>query len=363
MDWFINLFTDHTFVQALLIISLICALGLALGNIKFFGVSLGAIFVFFAGIGAGHFGLEVNPDMLMTIQNFGLILYIYTLGVQVGPGFFSSLKQGGIKLNMLGFLRRLVGSLMSMIFCWPTNTSAADTVGLLSGAATNTPMLGAGQQALLQVNPNDIEGSNKMAMACAVAYPTGLVGVIACVLILKSLFDKKSDKCEENSADNTFVSEYQISNPAIFGKTIQEIRKSSSTHFVITRIWNGGRLIIPTSETRLEEDEHILVISSKNDVENIKTLFGHKEDKDWNRENIDWNAIDSQLKSKKVLVTKPELNGITLGSLKLRNSYGINITRVNRAGIDLFPSRSLRLQLGDKLTIVGEDRSIANVSE
>lgn len=350
-------------MQAVMILSLICASGLALGKIKIFGVSLGVTFVFFAGIIAGHFGISINPEMLSLAQNFGLILYIYSLGVQVGPGFFSSFKKGGIKANLLALLLLVVGTLLAMIFFWTMNLSVSDTVGLLSGAVTNTPMLGAAQQALLQIDPTNIEETNNMAMACAVAYPFGLIGMIVSVMILKAfLAPKGTEKSAAKSNDNTYVAEYQICNPAIFGKSIQEIRNTAECQFVISRIWKDGNLIIPTSETILEENEHILVISGKKDVEKIKTLFGQKENIDWNKKDIDWNAIDSQLVSRKVLVTKPEHNGVKLGDLRLRNSYGINITRVNRAGINLLPSRNLRLQLGDKLTVVGEGRAIDNVS-
>ena len=364
MNWFTELFTQHTFIQAVLVLSLICATGLALGNLKIFGISFGVTFVFFAGIIAGHFGIMIDPDMLALAQNFGLILYIYSLGVQVGPGFFSSFKHGGVKTNLLSVLLLIAGSLMAMGFHWLAGISPADTVGILAGAVTNTPMLGAGQQALLQINPDDVIGTNSMAMACAVAYPFGLIGMIFSVMILrKFLAPKGKEKVQDNSADNTFITEYQVSNPAIFGKSIKDIRLNADCQFVISRVWKDGRLIIPTSETILEKDEHLLVISGKKDVERIKALFGQQENVDWNKKDIDWNAIDSQLVSSKVLVTKPEHNGVKLGDLRLRNSYGINITRVNRAGIDLLPSRSLRLQLGDKLTIVGEARSIDNVSK
>lgn len=363
MNWFNELFTEHTFIQAVMILSIICAAGLALGKIKIKGISLGVTFVFFAGIIAGHFGIKINPEMLAIAQNFGLILYIYALGLQVGPGFFSSFKHGGIKLNLLSIGLLLIGSLMAMAIHWTTGTSLPDTVGLLAGSVTNTPMLGAGQQALIQMDPSNQQAANDMAMACAVAYPFGLIGMIFSVLILKKLFTPKYDKkADATSSDNTFVAEYQISNPAIFGKTIMEIRQNAECQFVISRVWKNETLIIPTSETVLEENEHVLVISAKKDVESIRILFGHKENIDWNKKDIDWNAIDSQLVSKKVLVTKSEHNGVKLGDLRLRNSYGINITRVNRAGIDLLPNRNLRLQLGDKLTVVGETRAIERVS-
>jgi AspT/YidE/YbjL antiporter-like protein len=363
MNWFTELFTQHSFIQAVMILSLICASGIALGNIKIFGVSLGVTFVFFAGIIAGHFGITINPEMLALAQNFGLILYIYSLGLQVGPGFFSSFKQGGIKQNLFAFLLIITGTLLAVGIFWTTGLSASDTVGLLAGAVTNTPMLGAGQQALLQMSADNADAANSMAMACAVAYPFGLLGMVLSVIIMRKLFaPKNASRSSDTSADNTFVAEYQISNPAIFGKTIKEIRQGADCQFVISRVWKEEKLIIPTSETVLEENEHVLVISGKKDVERIKMLFGHKENVDWNKKDIDWNAIDSQLVSRKVLVTKSEHNGARLGDLRLRNSYGINITRVNRAGIDLLPSRKLRLQLGDKLTIVGEARAVENVS-
>jgi AspT/YidE/YbjL antiporter-like protein len=363
MNWFKELFIDQTFMQAVMILSIICASGLALGKIKVKGVSLGVTFVFFAGIIAGHFKIMINPEMLAIAQNFGLILYIYALGLQVGPGFFSSFKHGGIKLNLLSVGLLLIGSLMAMIIHWTTGISAGDTVGLLAGAVTNTPMLGAGQQALLQMDPNNTQMANDMAMACAVAYPFGLIGMIISVLILKKLFaPKEYKKAESKASDNTYIAEYQICNPAIFGKTIMDIRQNADCQFVISRVWKNETLIIPTSETVLEENEHVLVISAKKDVDRIKTLFGQKENVDWNKKDIDWNAIDSQLVSKKVLVTKSSHNGVKLGDLRLRNSYGINITRVNRAGIDLLPNRNLRLQLGDKLTIVGDARAVERVS-
>ena len=201
-----------------------------------------------------------------------------------------------------------------------------------------------------------------MAMACAVGYPFGLVGMMLCVALVNRFSARgKTSREHDASEDNTYITEYQVSNPAIFGKTIQEIRQTASCRFVISRIWKNGKVIIPTSETIIEEKEHILVISGKKDVPAIQTLFGHQENVDWNKKEIDWNAIDSQLISRKALVTKSKINGVRLGDLKLRNSFGINITRVNRAGIDLLPSKDLRLQLGDKLTIVGEARSIENV--
>lgn len=364
MDWLSEIFIEQSYIQAILTLSLICAAGLALGKIKIGGVSLGISFVFFAGILAGHFGLKINPDMLLLAQNFGLIIFIYSLGVQVGPGFFSAFKKGGIKLNALSLALALTGTALTVGLHWLSGVPMPEMMGLFSGAATNTPMLGAAQQAFIQIYPDNLDTANNMAIACAVGYPFGLIGVIICVVILKkTTWTPGKERAYDPAGDNTFVTEYLISNPDIIGRTIQEIRQNADVQFVISRIWKDDKVIIPTSQTIIEQNEHVLVISGKTDVERLKNLFGPQENIDWNKKGIDWNAIDSQLVSRKVLVTKPEVNGVKLGTLRLRNSFGINITRVNRAGIDLLPSKSLRLQLGDRLTIVGEDRAIENASK
>ena len=364
MEWLSEIFIEQSHIQAILILSIICAAGLALGKLKIGGVSLGISFVFFAGILAGHFGLKINSDMLLLAQNFGLIIFIYSLGIQVGPGFFSSFKKGGIKLNVLSLALAVAGTALTVGLHWISGIPMPEMMGLFSGAATNTPMLGAAQQAFLQMYPDNLESANNMAIACAVGYPFGLIGVIICVIILKkTTWTPGKGKAYDPGGDNTFVTEYLISNPEIIGKTIQEIRQSADVQFVISRIWKENKVIIPTSQTVIEQNEHVLVISGKKDVEKLKGLFGPQENIDWNKKDIDWNAIDNQLVSRKILVTKPEVNGVKLGTLRLRNSFGINITRVNRAGIDLLPSKSLRLQLGDRLTIVGENRAIENAGK
>ena len=364
MEWLSEIFIEQSHIQAILILSIICAAGLALGKLKIGGVSLGISFVFFAGILAGHFGLKINSDMLLLAQNFGLIIFIYSLGIQVGPGFFSSFKKGGIKLNALSLALAVAGTALTVGLHWISGIPMPEMMGLFSGAATNTPMLGAAQQAFLQMYPDNLESANNMAIACAVGYPFGLIGVIICVIILKkTTWTPGKGKAYDPAGDNTFVTEYLISNPEIIGRTIQEIRQSADVQFVISRIWKGNKVIIPTSQTVIEQNEHVLVISGKKDVEKLKGLFGPQENIDWNKKDIDRNAIDNQLVSRKILVTKPEVNGVKLGTLRLRNSFGINITRVNRAGIDLLPSKSLRLQLGDRLTIVGENRAIENAGK
>lgn len=362
MDWLINLIKEQTSIQALIILALICAIGLAVGKIRIFGVSLGVAFVFFIGIIAGHMGLSIDPQMMTFAQNFGLVLFIYALGVQVGPGFFASFKTGGLKLNLLALSVVCLGPALITLIWAVSDMDSAELMGLLSGAATNTPMLGAAQQAILQLDPDNADKVNNMAMACAVGYPIGIISVILCIIILQKSFTNRKSAQKKEIEDNPFLSEFVVDNPEIFGKSIKEIRQGSECQFVISRIWKNGQVIIPTSDTIIEQGEHILLISSKKDTEYIRSVFGHKENKDWNKEDIDWNAIDNQLESRKILISKSNLNGVKLGSLRLRNSLGINITRVSRAGIDLLPSPSLHLQLGDRLTIVGEKRALEAVS-
>lgn len=364
MNWLQEAFLEPTMVQAVIIISLVSTLGLYLGRIKIFGISLGITFVFFAGILAGHLGIVVNKDMLYFAQSFGLILFVYALGLQVGPGFFSSLKKGGVAMNMMGLGVILLGLVMTVGLHWTTGISLSNMVGLLCGAVTNTPALGAAQQALLQIDPTNTKGVTDMALACAVAYPLGVVGVILAIIILKALFTDKKQKDQKEQRDmTTYVAEFHVSNPAIYEKSIKDVMKLTEKHFVISRVWRNGKVSIPTSDTLLHEHDHLLIISVKSDVENIKVLFGEQENVDWNKADIDWNAIDSQLISRRIAVTRNRVNGVKLGSLRLRNLYGINITRVNRAGIDLLASPDLRLQIGDRLTIVGEANSVNTVGK
>lgn len=364
MDWLQGAFFEPTMLQAVIVISLVSAVGLFLGKQKIFGISLGITFVFFAGILAGHLGIVVNKDMLYFAQSFGLILFVYSLGLQVGPGFFSSLKKGGVALNMMGVGVILLGLIMTLVLHWTTGISLSDMVGLLCGAVTNTPALGAAQQAFLQINPNAGKEVSDMALACAVAYPLGVVGVIMAIILLRKVFGNKNlpdDKEKHNTKPN--ITEFHISNPAIYDKSIKEIMQLTEKHFVISRVWHNGKVSIPTSDTILREDDHLLIISHKTDVETIKVLFGEQENVDWNKEDIDWNAIDSQLISRRIVVTRNRVNGVKLGSLRLRNLYGINITRVNRAGIDLVADSALHLQIGDRLTIVGEKNAVNNVGK
>lgn len=367
MNWLIDIFTEQSYTQAILVLSLICVIGLLCNKLQFKGISLGVTFVFFAGILAGHFGLAVNPQMLALAQNFGMVLFVYTLGLQVGPSFFPSLKKGGIKLNILAFAVLLSGTALTMLVSRLTGISMPVATGLLTGAATNTPMLGAAQQTLLQIDPAGSLTANEMATACAVGYPFGLIGVILCVVILKALFHKEDSKADSHDKP-AFVTEFRVSNPAIFGKTLREIMKDSNIRIVVSRVWKfdgseRGQVIMPDGDTVLEKGEHVLVLTKEKEAGAAEQIFGEKVVKDWNQKDIDWNHLDGMLVSRHIFVTRNSINGAKLGDLHLRNTYRINITRVNRAGIDILPSRDLRLQIGDKLTVVGEERAVAEVAK
>jgi AspT/YidE/YbjL antiporter-like protein len=324
-------------------------------------VSLGVTFVFFVGILAGHFGLSVDPQMLNYAESFGLVIFVYALGLQVGPGFFSSLSKGGITLNILAMGVVVLGTLLTLICSLTTGVSLPDMVGILCGATTNTPALGAAQQTLKQMGME----SSTPALGCAVAYPLGVVGVILSILLIRKLLVRKRDlelKVKDDN-NNTYIAAFQVHNPAIFNKSIKDIAHMSYPKFVISRLWREGKVSIPTSEKILKEGDRLLVVASEKDAMILTVLFGEQENTDWNKEDIDWNAIDSQLISQRIVVTRPELNGRKLGSLRLRNHYGINISRVYRSGVQLLATPELTLQLGDRLTVVGEAAAIQNVEK
>lgn len=361
--------TQPSVLQMVIYLSLICSVGLIFGQVKFKGVSLGVTLVFFSGILLGHFsekwGIIIDPQMVALAQNFGLILFVYTLGIQVGPGFFTSLREGGVKLNLLGIAGLVLTTGTALAFTALRNVSLSDSMGLLCGAATNTPALGAAQQALLDANPGQVSQANDMATACAVGYPLGVVGVLFCLIVLKAIYGRKGIVKVKDQTINTFVAEFHVSNPAIFGKTVEEIAHLSHQKFIISRVWRDGKVTIAHGDTTLQMDDHLLVVSHREDIDALNLLFGKMDqDTDWNRPDIDWDAIDdSHLVSKHILVTRKELNGVKLGSLHLRNQFDINITRLNRAGIDILASPSMRLQQGDRLTVVGEEDSIRKVGE
>ncbi|MGN0213588.1 MAG: putative transporter [Muribaculaceae bacterium] len=361
MEWINSVFLTHSSLQAVIILSIICAVGLALGKVKILGVSLGATFVFFMGIVAGHLGITINKDTLYYVENFGLVLFIFTLGMQVGPGFFSSFRKGGVTLNILGLSVVLLGTLLAILASLITGMSVADMIGVLCGAVTNTPALGAAQQALKQVGLP----SSSLALGCAVAYPLGVVGVIFALAVMRvAFFGKKIPESPADDNDETFVAEFKVMNPAIFGKSLLAVSRASGRDFVVSRLWRGESACSPASDTVLEQGDRLLVVTSEKDAENLSMLFGERvQDVDWNNKDIDWNSIDRELVSSRILITKTEWNGKKLGALKLRHKYGVNTTRIYRSGVQLLARPGLRLQMGDRLTVVGEARAVEQVEK
>ena len=361
MEWLNSLFFEHSAVQAVVIMAIIIAAGLGLGKIRFWGISLGVTCVFFAGILAGHLGFSINPDMLNYAESFGLVLFVYELGLQVGPGFFSSFRQGGIQLNMLGFGVILLGTLMAILISKFGAIPMSDMVGILCGATTNTPALGAAQQTLKQLG----EPTTGAALSCAITYPLGVVGVILAMIAVRKLFVRKQDieTAESEGNDQTYIATFKVRNPAIFDKNVKQIAEWSQRKFVISRLWREDKVSIPTSETILQENDRLLITTTDKDAAHLTILFGKQEPEDWNKQGIDWNALDNKLVSKDIVITRPSLNGKKLGSLRLRNTYAINISRVTRSGIRLLATPGLVLQLGDRLTIVGETNALQEVEK
>lgn len=359
MEWLIDLFYRHSALQAVVVMSLIIAIGRVLGKIQAFGVSLGVTFVFFTGILAGHLGLSVDQQMLTYAESLGLVIFVYALGLQVGPGFISSFRQGGYTLNLLGLGVITLGTAMALLLARLTGISLPDMAGILCGATTNTPALGAAQQTLKLLG----QPTSGAALGCAVTYPLGVVGVILALIVVRKWFVRPADleDHDHEESNQTFIVSFRVHNPAIFDKSIQNIAQWSYPKFVISRMWRNGVVSIPTSEKILKENDRLLVIANEKDTPALTILFGEQEHRDWNKGDIDWNAIDGQLISKHIVVSRSEINGKKLGSLRLRNTYGINISRVLRSGVQLLPTPGLTLQLGDRLTVVGEAAAIRNV--
>lgn len=361
MEWFNSLFIEHSAMQAVIIMAVIIALGLGLGKFRIGGISLGMTCVFFAGILIGHLGFSIDPAMLKYAESFGLVLFVYELGLQVGPGFFSSFRQGGVLLNMLAFGVVAIGTLMAVLISEIGHVPMGDMIGILCGATTNTPALGAAQQTLEQLG----EHAGRAALSCAITYPLGVVGVILAMLVVRKLFVRKEDieRIDLDASNQTYIATFRVCNPAIVGKTIKDIVEWVGVKFVISRLWRENRVSVPVSDMKLQENDRLLVTTTDKDAIRLGILFGKQEQEDWNRKDIDWDALDNQLVSRDVVITKSGLNGKKLGSLRLRNTYAINISRVTRSGVRLLATPNLVLQLGDRLTIVGEVSAVQEVEK
>lgn len=371
MNWLIDMLSPNnlSLASTILLYSFVIFAGIYLGKIKIFGVSLGVTFVLFVGILMGHLGYAVEGNTLHFLREFGLILFIFSIGMQVGPGFFSSFKEGGVKLNMLALAGVGMSVVITLAIYWLQGgsegaTTLSQLVGIMSGAVTNTPGLGAAQQTVLQVDAAGYDISQQMSMGYAAAYPLGVVGIIIVMIVIKKIFkinvDKEIREIEEEKDDSQLkphVVTFRLTNDLISGLSIRKLHTIINCNFVISRIEKpDGKVKIPTSDDVLEMGDLLLIVCSVQDEETFHRFIGPVEEKKW-------EMVQGPVVSRRILVTKTEYNGVKLGSLRLRMGYKLNVTRVNRAGVDLLATASLRLQMGDRLTVVGKLEDIDRLAD
>ena len=356
MDWITELiFPGNTSIASTLVLySFVIAAGIFIGKIKIAGVSLGVTFVLFVGILMGHFGYEVDSNILKFVREFGLILFIFAIGLQVGPGFFSSFKKGGVRLNMLAVLAIALNVLIVLGIYFLGNINDINAlVGVMSGAVTNTPGLAAAQQTAVQLT-NSPDEANLMAQGYAAAYPLGVIGIILSMFVIKGVFkintDEEIKKIEEEHDASQLkpdILSIEVTNTLVDGKTLLELHDVITCNFVVSRIMTSDKqIIIPTSKTQIHRGDILRVICSAQDAERFHAVLGPDVD-------MDWETTPRPVYSRRIMVTNSHFNGVALGSLRLHNGYELNCTRVNRAGVDLLASPSLRLQIGDRITVVG----------
>ena len=365
MDWLHSLFMGEGIAHTVLVLSLVIAVGVMLSKIKIAGISIGVTWILFVGILAGHLGMSIDHNTLHFIKEFGLILFVFSIGLQVGPGFFSSFKEGGLKLVGCAAAVVALGAIATYVIHIVTGTPMTTMVGVMSGAVTNTPGLGAAQQAYA-----DATGINDetIALGYAVAYPLGVVGVILSLIAIR--FITRVDFAEENKALEAMRAEHtnverisvEFTNGALEGHNIAHLRELINRSFVISRIMHkDGTITIADGTSILKIGEKLRVICSPDDSEAVVAFLGQQIE----MTKEEWGATpesQTQLVSRRIIITKPEINGKKFSDLRLRTKYGINITRVNRAGIDLIPYQGMELQMGDRVMVVGNEDAIEQVA-
>ena len=358
--------------HSIMLLALVIAIGLMLGKLKVKGVSLGSTWILFVGILLSHFGFRADASLLHFLKEFGLILFVFSIGLQVGPGFFHSFKSGGLKLNLLAVALVLTGVITTYVIHLVTGENLVTLTGVMSGAVTNTPGLGAAQQTYLDATSGSFvheiaaspDVASSLASGYAVAYPIGVLGVILVLMLTKALFrvdlKKESDEMDsrEVGMDSPQRVAFCVKNPAIFGKTILEISKAIENKFIISRVYRDGKVIVPVASTVLDVDDDVLVVTAQNSVEAVTMLFGELIDMPKEA----WDRIDASMSVRKVTITRTSMTGKRLKELKIRSTYGVSITRVNRGGIDLVANPELIVQMGDTLVVVGHDSDINQVA-
>lgn len=361
MEWLQNLLWDSSSVaHIVLLYSFVVAAGVYLGKIKIFGISLGVTFVLFVGILMGHFGFTADTHILHFVREFGLILFVFCIGLQVGPSFFSSFKKGGMTLNLLavGIVVLNITVALGLYFLWSGRIELPMIVGILYGAVTNTPGLGAAQETLNQLSYT----GPQIALGYACAYPLGVVGIIGSIIAIRYIFrinlSQEEEKLKTQSDDTLhkpYIMSLEVRNEAINGKSLLEVKRLLGRQFVCSRICHEGHVSIPNHETVLNPGDQIFIVCSEEDSVAISTFIGQKIE-------LDWEKQDLPMVSRRILVTKPEINGKTLGHMHFRSMYGVNVTRVNRSGVDLFAEPNLVLQVGDRVMVVGQEDAVERVA-
>lgn len=363
MEWLNELFFGDGVAHTVLLFAAVIAIGIALGKIKVFGISLGITFVLFVGILLGHFQFKVNPEILHFMKEFGLILFVYSIGLQVGPGFFSSFKKGGITLNMLAMGIVILGVGITIIIHFISGIPMQTMVGVLSGAVTNTPGLGAAQQAYSDMN-NGV-GDSTIAMGYAVAYPLAVVGIILSIMGIRYFFrinmEKEADDLKEDSSNSDHVEliSLEINNPAVYGRNIGDIHNLIDKKFIVSRVLHhdSNKMEIASSRTILNENDKAYVATTPQNMDSVIAFLGKRIE----MSQKEWEKLDSHLVSRRILITKSGVNGRAIRQLNLRRNFGVNITRVNRSGVDLIAEPDLHLQVGDRVTVVGDEGAIRSV--
>lgn len=361
-DWLISLFTEDGIAHTILLYAFVIAAGVMIGKVKFFGISLGVTFVLFVGILVGHLGFSANPELMHFLREFGLILFIYSIGLQVGPGFFSSFKKGGMQQNLLaGSVVLLgIGVTIALYYILAGRVPMSMLVGILSGAVTNTPGLGAAQEALRQLHDaGQITEIPQIALGYAVAYPLGVTGIIFSFILIRMFFkinmEKEYENIKETATDSegTMIMTLQVQSKAIHGKSIVQIRKLIGRQFIISRLYSEGNYSIPIGATVLHNNDILRIVATEADAEALADLIGEKIE-------FDWKESEEKMISRRIVITKGIINGKTLGSLKLR-ALNVNCTRIIRSGIDLLATENLILQVGDRVMVVGSPESIKRI--
>ena len=367
-----NLFFGTGIAHTILLLAFVIGIGLYLGRFKLKGISLGSTWILFVGILMGHIGFQADPEVLHFVKEFGLILFVFSIGLQVGPGFFHSFLRGGVKMNLLAVMNILLAVGVTWGISLLSGEDLKTMVGVMSGAVTNTPGLGAAQQTFIDVATAGGEAvetasqtASGLASGYAVAYPLGVVGVIAVILLFKGLFciDPRREleelKAQESAEGQARRMHVAVENPAIFGKNLYELLHQFGGDFVVSRVMKGDTILCPQSDTVLEEGDKLLLVTSQQEVDRLRILFG----KEVPMHQQDWLEKDHNMVTKRITVTKSSLTGKKLKDLHFRSAYGVSVTRVIRSGVELVAAPDLYIQMGDALMCVGPEKNIDHLAQ